>query len=314
MKMLLVGDIQLQKSNLIIASELFKLVESYNLPVVWLGDILERRGLIEAKCLNAFFTYLASSKQTHYIVIGNHCLLNLYTAEHSLESLKAIPNVNIYDKPGQLGNMLFMPYYRDADKFLEDMRLWLTRLPKNPILLCHQGIKEFTIGSGYTENEAIGLSDVQEFSLVVAGHYHTPKDMANVCYLGSPFSHSFGESNEHKRLGILNTEAAQIEFIPLDIFPKHITINLDLNNMLEKIDYNPRDFVRVIATGTQKQIEEFRLKYMFSGVKWIFKPTDQKTTTISETLSNEQKWVKWAKEVKKLDDTYIQLGLDLLHD
>lgn len=314
--MLLVGDIQLQKSNLPIASELFKLVESYNLPVVWLGDVLERRGLIEAECLNAFFNYLSSSKQVHYIVIGNHCLLNLHGSEHALEPLKALNNVFIYDKPAQFGHLLFIPYMRNSKKFLEAIDLWLPRLPKAPILICHQGIKEFTIGSGYTEDEAVGLDDVRGFSRVIAGHYHTPKDMSNVCYLGSPFSHSFGESNEHKRLGILNIETATIEFIPTD-FRRHVSIDIDLNNFDFSgiINYNSKDLTRAIVTGTEEQIQRFKLgtHSNSTNLKFIYRPISASSNVIiQDTLTNKEKWLKWSKEVKQLDDTVINAGLDLL--
>lgn len=318
---LVVGDLQAKQQNLPECVLLFEKVENLakekNInKVIWLGDMLDVRGRIEAVCLNTLFNYFSSSKLYHYIVVGNHDLLNLHTTEHSLEPLKAIPNVNIYDKPGQLGNMLFMPYYRDADKFLEDMRLWLTRLPKNPILVCHQGIKEFTIGSGYTENEAIGLSDVPEFSLVVAGHYHAPKDMANVCYLGSPFSHSFGESNEHKRLGILNTETAQIEFIPTD-FRRHVSIDIDLNTFDFNgiINYNSNDLTRAIVTGTEEQIEKFKLgtHSNSSNLKFIYRPTSSASIVkIQDNLTNKEKWLKWSKEIKQLDESTINAGLELL--
>lgn len=273
--------------------------------------MLERRGLVEAECLNSLYNYFSRSKLNHYIIVGNHDLLSLHTSKHALTPLRSLKNVKIIDSAQMISaTMGAIPYMRNPRIFLSE----LEKLKEEgcQYLFCHQGIKEFTINSGYTEEEAIELNDVSDLHLVVAGHYHTPKQMGNVVYLGSPFSHSFSESNETKRLGIFDETTGTMQYIPLDIFPKHVTINLDLNSVQEKMDYNPRDFVRVIATGTQRQIEEFKAKFMTPRVKWIFNATDTVSAPIAETLSNEQKWIKWAKDIKQLGDHHVTLGLELL--
>lgn len=318
----IVGDLQMKRENLQVCEQVFdeveKLAVKRNLnQVVLVGDLLDRRGLVEAACLNKLHELLSKSKLTFYILIGNHDLLSLYSTEHALEPLKSLPNVNIYDKPGQLGNILFMPYYKNPTKFLQDMNTWLPKLPKKPILICHQGVKEFTIGSGYTEEEAVTLSDLHAFKLVIAGHYHTPNDKGNVVFIGSPFSHSYGESNENKRLGILNTNTATIEFYPTE-FRRHLTHEIwfhDDHDLLG-LYFDPKHFNRCIVNGTQEQIKEFKSKNIFNtpNVKWIFRPEDSANVLIKETLSNKDKWIKWARETKKLDEYYINAGLDLLND
>lgn len=313
--LLIIGDLQAKRENLQECVSLFAQIESLakerNInTVVFLGDMLERRGLIEAECLNTLFSYFSSSNLHHYIVCGNHDQISTHNDSTALEPLKALKNVNIYDEPGQLGNILFMPYYRNPKGFLYDITLWLPRLPNTPILLCHQGIKEFTIGSGYTEDEAVNVSDLKAFKLVVAGHYHTPMNKANVVYLGSPFSHSFGESNEEKRLGILNTETVELEYIPTN-FRKHMTYTLGVNDPLPAID--DKNLYRFIIEGTDDEIKNYTPLITGRNVKYVMRPKSvAQTVVISETLTHQDKWVKWAKDIKQLDDEVIQKGLELL--
>jgi DNA repair exonuclease SbcCD nuclease subunit len=318
--LLLAGDLQMKRENLPECASLFEQVESLAKEknvntVVWLGDMLDRRGLVEAECLNALFNYFSSSQLNHNIIVGNHDLLSIHSTQSALEPLKALPNVNIYDKPGQIGNVLILPYSRNPKNFLDAIELWVSRLPKDPILLCHQGIKEFTIGSGYTEDEAVNVSDLEAFKLVVAGHYHTPMNKANVVYLGSPFSHSFGESNEEKHLGILNTDTCAIEYVATNM-RQHYTheVSLDFQDPEYFNNLDMKDLHRFILSGTEEQIKEFQKNHQpISGIKYIYRQQgDSNNVAISETLTNHDKWIKWAKDIKQLDKAIVEAGLELL--
>lgn len=321
-KYLIVGDLQLQTSNIDKAKRLFSIIESYGLPVIWLGDMLEKRGLVEANCLNILYDYFYRSKLKHYVVVGNHDLLGVHSEETALEPLKALDNVYIHDKPDCAEDIIVMPYFRNPQKFLATIESFGRAKTQGRILICHQGIREFTIGSGYTEEDAIELKDVAQFKLALVGHYHTPKQCSNVVYLGSPFSHSFGESNENKRLAILDTDTCMLEYIPTN-FSRHITIErtLPLQEPIEVRYFGfgesktLADFYRAIISGTEEELKVFQSEVapMFSGVKFIYKVVNAKCQVIiSENLTNNDKFVKWAKEVKNLDDSTINVGLELL--
>jgi DNA repair exonuclease SbcCD nuclease subunit len=317
---LVVGDLQMKRENLQVCAALFDQVESLAKErkvnsVIWLGDMLDRRGLVEAECLNALFDYFNRSALWHHIVIGNHDLLSMHHTAHSLEPLKAVKNVKIYDRPALLAkNCLVMPYYKNPQKFLQEIDSLFSDLNPNPILICHQGIKQFTVNSGYTEEEAVELKDLQMFKLVIAGHYHTPKTKDNTVYLGSPFSHSFGESNEQKRLGVLEVDSGQLEFIDIN-FRKHMTYNLDLdeeNHVVPQFDL--QNINRIIIKGSEKKIEDFKKLPVTPGVKYIFISTGERAAAISETLTNKEKWIKWSRDIKKLNEEYVNAGLELLND
>lgn len=327
---LVVGDVQAKKENLDLVKQLLQQVEekavAEKLDVIWLGDMLDRRGHIEAEVLNVLYNHFDHTKVYNYIVVGNHDLISMTSTETALEPLKALENVIVVDKPTYLndkplGTTLMVPYYRNPQKFLEAIND-PSNLPKPTTLICHQGIKEFTIGSGYTEDEAVLLDDLAAFKLVVAGHYHTPRQMANVVYLGSPFSHSFGESNEHKRLGLLDLKTSTISFIETD-FRQHLSFNIDLTKPEGDIDTvdvagRMRDIIRVIATGTEAQIKEFQKSEFVQlpgtlNIKFIYRIIkDKSQALISENLTNVDKFVKWAKDIKKLDSETVELGMELL--
>ena len=86
-------------------------------------------------------------------------------------------------------------------------------------------------------------------------------------YLGSPFSHSFGESNEKKRLGILDAESKKIEFIPINKFPKHISMEINVKSSAPKIDdYN---HWRIVFSGTEKDINNFKNNIMKANTAFV---------------------------------------------
>lgn len=314
---LVVGDLQMKRENLPECELLFAKLETMPInpdvdAVIWLGDMLDRRGLVEAECLNRLFDYFSSSKLQHNIIVGNHDLLSLHTLSHALQPLKALKNVTIIDSPQVLfGPVGVIPYTRKPQTFIDA----IAELRNNncEYLFCHQGIKEFTLGSGYTEDEAVGLDDVKDYKMVIAGHYHTPMERGNTVYLGSPFSHSFGESNENKRLGIFHTASGTIEYIQLDIFRKHRTYEISANEPFPVL--NLQDLNRIIVTGTEEEIKRVQASTVDRrGVKIIYKITGTGAAPISESLSNKDKWIKWCREIKKLDEVYVNVGLELLND
>ena len=326
MKYLIVGDVQAKKENLGKVRQLLDIVEHQEHNVVWLGDLLDRRGHIEAEVLNLFYDYFSHSRHQHNVIVGNHDLLGVHSEVTALQPLKALENVAIIDEPhylrgdGPISSILMVPYYRNPQKFLAAIND-PSNEPKPMTLICHQGVKEFTIGSGYTEDDAVAMEDLAQFDLVIAGHYHTPKGCGNITYLGSPFSHSFGESNEEKRIGILDTATNTLEYIRTD-FPRHLTFErtLPLKEPIEVRYYGDEqtkttlDYYRFIISGNDKDLKTFRgeVAPIFPVVKFIYKSLGGEAAIIGENMTNADKWIKWAKEIKKLDQDTINVGLELL--
>lgn len=311
--MTIVGDPHLKPDNLDKAQKLFSMVEDLGYPTVWLGDMLDSKEIIRGKCLNALYNYFKDSNLNHTLLIGNHCWFNLECQDHSLRLLSELPNITIIDSPTILSidyrTVAFMPFYSNLDEFRKD----LNNLNYADILFLHQGISGFDYGNGYIAHDEIEITELKNFSTVISGHFHAFQQVDNLTYLGSPFSHSFGESNQEKVIGVLNLKTRKITTIPTP-FPRHITIETTVNDI--DLDVNDNNYYRVMLKGTQQEIEAFD-KSKYPKVKFIENPIDtdfNSNIIVAETDSNEVKFIKWAKEVKHLDAETIKLGVELLRE
>lgn len=329
MKLLtVVGDPHCENKNLDKIEKLFEIVEALGNTTVWLGDMLHNKEVIRGKSLNTLYERFKKSQLQHIILVGNHDWFNLECKEHSLEVLKSLKNVTVVDKPTVIEAMLFLPYMEDLSEF--------RRLMKNPgkqgatklIAFIHQGVVGFDYGNGFVA-DGNGHGEVEgealkNWELIISGHFHKYAKEGNLTFLGTPFTHSFGESGQEKYIGILDLEEKKLELLEPS-FPRHITLEIDLEvgkdsnkALTKKIKKNSvdGDYLRVILKGNAQAIASLD-KSKFEGVKFLEKTTEeleQFESVISEEDSNMQKFYKWATEIRKLDEETIKLGLEILGD
>jgi DNA repair exonuclease SbcCD nuclease subunit len=111
------------------------------------------------------------------------------------------------------------------------------------MLFGHFGITGSKVGSGYLNlDEEVPLSKLQNFNLVMCGHYHTRQILNHtrgqiVMHPGSVMAHSFSDSEEDKGVYIIDTdkqtwEPEGVEFIKIDS-PKYITRIANKGNIKE---------------------------------------------------------------------------------
>jgi DNA repair exonuclease len=319
MKYTVVGDPHLRPDNLAKIGTLFRIIEELGNPVIVLGDTLDTKEVIRGRCLNSLHEQLQASKLKWIFLIGNHCWFNLECKEHSLEVLKNLPHVTIVDRPtrGFLGDVptLMLPYIHDLEEFRKEITSW----PAAKVLLMHQGVTGFDYGNGFIAENEIDLKELKKFKRVISGHFHKRQEKGNLVYPGTPFSHSFGESNQKKYLAVLDTDTLELEFGETP-FPQHLTVDIDCDRdttylLKALIEDQPQHHVRAILHGSQEAINRLD-KTQFQGVKFIERPSAGVETevAVSETDSNEAKFQKWASEIKKLDSDTIQLGVDILRE
>lgn len=306
MKYLVVGDPHCQPDNLDKIKQLFTLVESYGLPTIWLGDLLHTKDIVRARCLNAYMTYFTNTQLKHIILIGNHDWTSKDCTEHALEPLKLLDNVTIVDRPVQEGKALFLPYSSSIEAFRAS-------LSDAKYLFMHQGVTGCDYGNGFIAENELPIENLARYKKVISGHFHRYQVKDNLTYLGTPFSHTFGESNQIKYLGIFDDLDGSLQLIETD-FPKHITeeyhIGLENHLNLDSNNYN-----RVLLIGTREEIEDFD-RSQFPGVKFIDSPRDiPGKTIIKETETPLDMYTKWYKEVKgETNEELYSLGLRILQD
>lgn len=310
MKLTIVGDPHVKNKNLDQANQLFDLIESQGNPTIILGDLLDTKEVIRGKCLNLIYNRLKQSKLQFTILVGNHDYFNLECQDHALKVFEGLSNVEVVDNVVNKYGMYFIPYRHGRDSTLE----LLNRIPDHARVFGHMDVVSFDYGNGYISDAGLSTEDLSRFQRVISGHYHKYQEKGNLTYLGTPFSHSFGESNQDKFLGIYDSDLDKLELLETP-FAKHITkeINCDMESGLET--YQEKDHVRLILNGTSENILKWKAQSTISdGIKVIERPTDEfmNGIQIDETADNLVKFQEWSTDIKGLDPETTQLGLQIL--
>lgn len=313
-KFTIIGDPHATNKNLDKIETLFNLVEDLGFPAIWLGDFLDTKEVIRGKCLNLLYQKFKDSKLRHIVLIGNHDWFNLECQDHALQVLKELPNVTIVDEPMVLEEMWFTPYYHDTEKLKEVIENCAKGTCKK-VLFGHFDIIGFDYGNGFMCDSGLFESDFSSIDFMISGHFHKYQREGNRVYLGTPFSHSFGESNQKKYIGIFDSDALNLELIETP-FPSHRTIEIDCDGPDTQVEtYKEEDHLRVIFKGSKESILKVKSQVNYpETTKIIEKPNDEyaNTTVIDETLDNVVKFKQWANEVKGLNEDAVKLGTQIL--
>lgn len=327
-----IGDPHITHKSLDRAETLFDIIEDLGNPTILLGDILDTKEIIRGKCLNYVYERLRSSKLEYIILVGNHDWFNLECKDHSLKTLGSLPNVTIVDKPKKLnlqpGNRtaIFLPYYEDTKQFEHELAK-ATKAGAD-VAFIHQGITGFDYGNGYiADGNGHGELDpgsISGITRVISGHFHKFAEDKNLTFLGTPFSHSFGETDQIKYIGLYDPHDDELKLLETP-FPRHRTLEINLENassmtvaenaLKGELERSEKDIIRVVIHGSEEMVKAFD-KSKFQGVKFIEKPwvNEEDSSLLDETDSNEKIFKTWATEIKGLDKNTIKLGLEILEE
>ena len=316
----IIGDPHITPKSLDKGTELFRMVESWGLPTIWLGDFLDTKEVIRGKCLNLLYEYFSKSQLQHIILIGNHDWFNLDCQDHALKSLAALKNVRIIDEVAKHPTLpfVFFPYIHDKAKLREELQKYSNQ---DLVAFGHFEVSGFDFGNGHLcEDGIITHDDFKGFKRVISGHFHKLQTTGNFTYLGTPFSHSFGEANQDKVTGNYELSTDTLSLTPTD-FPRHLSVKIDLSKkgaekkLAEFLAGNERNHVRVQLHGNPEDVVKLdKSKYTEFGIKWEDKsdsPVDSKVN-LDETLDNKSQFQEWAKNIKNLDSDTVSLGLSIL--
>lgn len=318
------GDPHAKPDNLEKLAQLFDWAEQLGNPVLILGDLLDTKEVVRGSCLNFCLERMARSRLKFRILVGNHDWFNLECQDHSLRALALLPNVEVVAEPQVLDfgsgvSGLCVPYIHHADAFLQVIQ---GCPPGVPLLVMHQGVTGFDYGNGRiaeTEGGIVPEAALVRFRKVYSGHFHAYQKRGNLVFIGTPFSHSHGESDQRKYIGLFDPKRMHEELLESP-FPRHVTLHVDCD--VEEKDQTlaglraaveRKDHVRVVLSGTQDHINRFDTS-LWPEVKFIEKPitVENEAVVVSEVDSNEVKFQKWAEEIKGLDSETVKLGLEIL--
>lgn len=325
MNFTVIGDPHVTHASLDKVNTLFDIIEDIGNDVIVLGDLFDTKEIVRGKCLNLVRRRVKKSRLKFYFLVGNHDWFNLDCLEHSLEVLGELPNVIIVDKPYSFNmdsrTALLLPYYDDMvalKTVLKDAKEGGT-----DYVFMHQGLVGFDYGNGHLADGnghgEMKIDALQGFGRVISGHFHKFAEEENFMFLGTPFSHSHGETDQKKYIAIFDPDANDVQLLETP-FPRHRTIQLvcteKTSNAILKKQLNEKDIFRVKLIGTEMNIKLID-QSKFPGVKFIEEATDSEqvdSASLDETDSNEQKFMNWAHDIKNLDDETIKMGLELLKE
>jgi DNA repair exonuclease SbcCD nuclease subunit len=210
--------------------------------VAILGDVFEKRGVIDSVVYNAFTDDLKGFLEADidvYIIPGNHDqdLISNATESNSLEPLaKLSPKLHIMSKPKIVpffhAKVFFVPYIHDAKELERYMKLYATEYA-----FIHAGILGAKlIDSDYKVKHGLDVSQYPN-TKIFSGHYHTPQVVGNAVYLGSPLHHRFNDEGQEKNFIDLDLDTGEYIRVPT-VYPKFIRKQITDLNEIFAIDSN----------------------------------------------------------------------------
>ncbi len=230
--------------------------------LVDLGDTFDDRNAIPIPTLMAVVEGASEFKTGfNWKLIGNHDQYYKNTRVHSGSVLKGTFNIveSFTHKLVDGTLIIFASYPEDEDSLTADIcELVHTYRQDNVekvILFGHFQIRN--LADAAKKSEGLPSSVLEGVSLTLLGHVHKPSAVAgckDAYYLGSPFQQNFGESNESKRVAVVDTDTCEVEFIPLTGFPEYKCATLDY--FLKNVSEDSEDRYRVQITS-QEDAEMF---------------------------------------------------------
>jgi DNA repair exonuclease SbcCD nuclease subunit len=230
--------------------------EELRVPLIIAGDLHNTKAVIRGEVINRLVDILKNQRCRTFILVGNHDLLNEKGEEHGLEYLKAYAEVIDYPRHVADSNLHLIPYQNSSETFSSMVK----NVDKKNIIICHQGVKGAFMGDYVQDKTSIDPIELEGFK-VISGHYHKHQTIGPLTYIGSPFTHSFGEANDGpKGFLILNEDGSYSREI-LNL-RKHVVITGTLSESgLFLNDFQtvaPNDIVKVKIEGPRSLLSSFR--------------------------------------------------------
>jgi DNA repair exonuclease SbcCD nuclease subunit len=288
--------------------------------VIVTGDIFHDKNYLYGTMLEMFREFLTA--------VGIHCPIHLipgnhdYGVEysvHSLSGFKGMHNVNIIDTSCRITDKVGMiSYSRQEARF----QFLMNELGPVEYLFGHFDLNGFDLGSGWEEKESWSDPELfkpfQTLKIVFSGHYHLMQEQTingiKFVYLGTGATTDFGESDQVKRIGLVDLETGELESIPTGL-TLHKTLRINAGDAFPEIpedDVNSGVEFRLVIKGTQQQIAlvdkprdyAARIAYDFTtetSERLDISSTESKEDVLKKYISFEYKKQGQAIEKSEMD-------------
>lgn len=193
--------------------------------LVQVGDAFDNRQSINLKVLNYavdLFERLGEILPTH-VICGNHDIWAKKSNEvTSIDSLKWIPNVQIYKEPKMFDwggrNVLLMPWRRDMNHEIET----LAEFPTANIVFCHSEVRGIKLNSKVTNHHGVEARSYDNYDAVYSGHIHYRQTKGKLKMVGVPYQLTRSDANNDKGFDLVDLSDMSETFFENTISPKFI--------------------------------------------------------------------------------------------
>lgn len=184
--------------------------------ILFLGDFFNDRRSINLKTIWTSIelaNIIEEAEIDLYLILGNHDLyLKNSLQPHSLKMFNKYKYIHVIDSITELNEYITLVPWSLSWKKVE-----------TPYICGHLEINGFDIESGDNEFEN-NVSDFKRYTKVYSGHFHNPRTIRNIEYIGScmPFTfHDVDSQRGYYVLDIINDKKYTEEFVPFTKSPQY---------------------------------------------------------------------------------------------
>lgn len=184
---------------------------------VQLGDYFHERNKVNVATLNAGIAGAIQLQQTFgrenvFVLAGNHDVY--YKDRVDVSSVNVLaPYVTVISEPTVIPfenkTVVMIPWIVDNEMWDKIVSMG----DDNDYLYSHLELNGFKVNDQYTMEHGYSPKELKRYKRVLTGHYHSPQQMGNIQYAGTPFPISMNEANEAHGVWIHDTETDDLEFI-----------------------------------------------------------------------------------------------------
>ena len=230
------------------ADDILRICKEENInDIVFLGDLYGPVGdnlSTQTQTAVCQFVHKLSREKHLAMLVGNHDLSGTtnYKEVHKLIPFIYFENVNVYDKPFDMGNFIYMPYCTSdeyAIAFLENIKD-----KENKVIFSHLELKGINLGNGIETTHGVPLDLLSQFKMTIQGHYHGSSSYGpNIKVAGSTQRLSFKDPGKSRNnIIIYDTETNKIERRSFNC-PDWLTFTDDNIDQILAVDTN--NYVKV---------------------------------------------------------------------
>lgn len=193
-------------------------------------------GIDGAQVLNSHF-----SRDKLFVITGNHDIY--YKDTLKINSLRIIePYVSIVDAlecPIDIDDKILMtPWICTPQQWDELVEEYQEVSHHVKYLFGHFEFNGFTVSEGHVMDHGHSAKELNQYTKVFSGHFHSKQEQGNVLYVGTPIATTFAEANEPHGIHILDTDTGEIEFVE---YTKVKVVSIPYTELETISDYDPQN-------------------------------------------------------------------------